>query len=87
MNITNLSFKLKDSLYGSKIRIHYKDIENHFESQNDLSSQALERILLHVVKNVPYYRNIDFTSLNNFLIINKTIIKSNFNEFRANNFN
>ncbi|MEO8774096.1 MAG: CoF synthetase [Gelidibacter sp.] len=86
MNITSFSFKLNDSLNGSKIRSHYKDIKNHFESQNDLPLIALDNLLLHVVKNVPYYRNIDFKSINNFLIINKTIIKLNFNEFRANNF-
>lgn len=86
MNITNILFKLTDSLDGSKISNNYKEIKNHFKSEKIASSSALNNLLSHIVQNVPYYRNLDFKSLDNFSIVNKSIIKSNFDEFRATNF-
>ncbi|MEO5787998.1 CoF synthetase [Gelidibacter sp.] len=86
MNITKISFKIKERLDGSKITEHYIDIKDHIESNKDLSSIALDHLLLHVKKNVPYYRANDFENLNHFPIVNKSIIRSNFTEFRAINF-
>jgi phenylacetate-CoA ligase len=86
MNITNILFRLKDTLGGSQIREHYSAIKNHFDSKKDNSSMALNNLLQHGVKNVSYYKDIDFSSLSNFSIINKSIIKSNFEDFRAINF-
>lgn len=86
MKITNLIFKLKDSFDGSEISYHYAEIKNHFESKGATSATDLKTLLSHAAKNVPYYRDIDFKSLENFSLVNKTIIKSNFDEFRAVNF-
>lgn len=86
MNITRILFKIKDFIGGSPIRRHYDDIKNHFESKTASSSAILDPLLLHLHRNVPYYKNIDFKSLSNFPIVNKSIIKSNFKEFRATNF-
>ncbi|MGC1633301.1 MAG: CoF synthetase [Gelidibacter sp.] len=86
MNITKISFEIKECLDGSKIGCHYIDIKDHIESKNDLPSIALDHLLLHVRKNVPYYRTIAFKNLNDLPIVNKSIIRSNFREFRALNF-
>ncbi|MBJ7882884.1 phenylacetate--CoA ligase family protein [Gelidibacter salicanalis] len=86
MNRTSVLFKFKDCLGGSKIRRNYTEIKDHFESKTGSSSSTLDSLLLHSHINVSFYKNIDFKSLNNFPIVNKSIIKSNFKEFRATNF-
>ncbi len=86
MNFTKALFKFSEILNGSKISGHYNKIKNHFELKNEDCNSALNHLLRHSVHNVPHYNAIDFKSLNNFSIINKTIIKSNFHEFRALNY-
>lgn len=86
MNITNILFKFKDGLNGSKINAHYNDIKDHFDSNKDISKRALDNLLIHVLENVPYYKNTDNKSLNHFSVVNKSIIKSNSKAFRANNY-
>ena len=86
MSITSILFKLKDSLDGSKIRHHFIEIKNHFDSQKESDSTDLNNLLSQAVKNVPYYSDTDFKSLSNFPIVNKSIIKTDFEKFRAINF-
>lgn len=85
MNITNILFKCKDCLNGSKITNNLNDIKNHLESNSRIPSEALNDLLIHVVKNVPYYRGYSDKSLNDFPIVDKSVIKTNFEAFKARN--
>ncbi|WP_310993545.1 CoF synthetase [Aequorivita marina] len=86
MNSTSILFKLKDRLEGGGINLHYNDIKNHFESINPSYETALNNLLAHTIENVPYYKDSDINNLDNFSIVNKTLIKSHFQEFRATNY-
>ncbi|MCK0125206.1 CoF synthetase [Gelidibacter sp. F2691] len=85
MNKTRVLFNIKDFLGGLKISDHYKDIKNHFESKTETHISTLSKLQLHISNNVPYYQHINCSDLNNFPVVNKSIIKSNFEAFRATN--
>lgn len=85
MNITNILFKVKDTFGGSKIRSHFTQIKNHFEADEDDSKQALDNLIQHAIKHVPYYRDQNLEDLTDFPVVNKAIIKSNFKLFQADN--
>lgn len=86
MNLTEILFKIKDLSGGSRINYHYSDIKNHFKSLKGTDLSVLHNLLSHAVKNVVYYKNIDDKGLNNFPVVNKSVIKANFKDFRANNY-
>ncbi len=81
-----------DFLRGSKVRKHYYDIKNMME--NGTASSVLEAqenylsdILRYATKNVDFYKPYkSYSSLKNFPVINKNIIKEHYNDFQSNEY-
>jgi phenylacetate-CoA ligase len=83
-------FWLLDFFKGSKIRRHYNEIAfvlNHASSHEALQIQQknLSDLLRHAVTTTQFYKN-GFTSLKDFPVVNKTIIRESFNSFISNKF-
>jgi len=80
-------FWLLDFLKGSKIRTHYNEIVfllNHASSHEALQVQKnnLSVLLHHAAATTHFYSNKKgFTSLKDFPVVNKTIIRESFNSF------
>jgi phenylacetate-CoA ligase len=83
-------FWLLDFFKGSKIRRHYKEIEfvlNHASSQEAVHRQEknLSTLLHHAVTTTQFYKN-GSASLNDFPVVNKSIIRESFNSFISHKF-
>lgn len=87
------AFWLVDFLKGSKIRKHYNAINrvlNHPSSDEAMLQQKkdLSALLRHAVTTTHFYRNgKDSGSLNDFPVINKSIVRESFNFFISDKFN
>jgi len=85
-------FWLFDFLNGSKIRKHYNDIKFINDSTNSLEStdrinERLKKILDHSVRTTIYYKDLKpDSSLSEFPVVNKNIIRERFNEFSSSRF-
>lgn len=83
-NIRKFAFWSLDKLKGSKIKIELKDIKDSFnlKSYKDLQNRnviVLEKLLSTTVECSRFYEQYkNYTSLNDFPVINKSIIKENF---------
>lgn len=83
-------FWLLDFFKGSKIRRHFNEIAfvlNHASSHEALQRQEkdLSALLRHAVTTTQFYKN-GFTSLKDFPVVDKTIIRKSFNSFISNKF-
>lgn len=65
--------------------MHYFNFSN--EENIKKRNERLEEILSHAKKNVLFYKKIEAEKLEQFPVVNKTIIKENYNNFIATNFN
>lgn len=80
-------FWILDSLKGKPIGMHYKDLKEIYESEDDRYihnrlKDYLNKILTHAILTVDYYKNFDLNSnLLSFPVINKLIIKEQPNQF------
>lgn len=79
-------FWLFDRLQGAAIRRHYADIaillEGHQEAGASLKKQKLLSLVQHAISTVPFYSpDKKFTSINDFPVVSKTIIRENFDSF------
>jgi phenylacetate-CoA ligase len=79
-------FWLFDILKGAAIRRHYADIamllEGLQEATDELKKQKLSSLLTHTVATTSFYSQYkNFSSLNDFPVISKTIIRENFESF------
>lgn len=90
--IRPLIFWTLDDLTGKNVRRHYEDIDyiqrNHpsHETQT-LIDERLNKILRHAVNTTEYYRKYDqFTSLCDFPVVNKNIIKDHYEAFISNRY-
>ncbi len=87
--IRRTSFWLLDFITGSKVGKHYKEIkyimENYEESNViQLKEKHLLDILKYATENVEFYKkSSSYTSINDFPIINKNIIKVHYEEFQS----
>lgn len=81
-----------DFLKGGKIKKHYKDIKFIQESSNLIivkkrKETLLKNILEHALTTVPFYnREIGGNSLQNFPIINKKLVRENFEQLKSQKF-
>lgn len=87
-NIRKKLFWTVDFLKGGRVSKYYKDvksIEDNFSSKKskDKKKKYLRNILEHASKNVPYYNNITNISLENFPVIDKIVIRENFDKFQS----
>ena len=85
-------FWLKDRLNGNPIRSHYKEIRFIIENYSDIRSkqlreQHLSSILCHAIKAIPFYSNITGSSINDFPVINKNIVRQNYDAFKSSDIN
>lgn len=72
-------FRMLDFLNGSNIRHNLKSIENVIDKKNTNEKQ-LEEILMYTAKESEYYKNIDPTNLNNFPVVNKSILQREYDK-------
>jgi len=90
--IRRVAFWGQDFLTGSNVRKHYVDIKNIME--NDLNPNVsklhevyLFDILKYATENVEFYQKFkEFNSIKSFPVINKNIIRNNFETFQSPDF-
>ncbi|MCF6295368.1 MAG: CoF synthetase [Flavobacteriaceae bacterium] len=89
----NKTFWFIDFLKGGPIRSHYREIkfilENyHSEKSVKLREGYLSNLLNHAVSTTPFYKPYQNTvSLTGFPVINKSIVKNNFESFKSLSYN
>lgn len=79
-------FWLLDTIQGAVVKKHYTDIagllEGDPQESDKIKEQKLLSLLQHAVDTTPFYRQYkDFSSLQKFPVISKTIIRENFDSF------
>lgn len=86
-------FWIWDSIRSSPIRKHLEAIrivnQNPFSPSSEaIKEDALNNILLHAISTMPFYNNIKKNSaaLESFPVVDKNIIKGNFNSFESTSF-
>ncbi|WP_298548960.1 CoF synthetase [uncultured Aquimarina sp.] len=78
-----------DILHGNDIKKHYKDIKELIETPGDQSTKNrkdnyLQQILQHAVSTTWFYQKYtNYNSISDFPVINKNMIRDNFEEFRS----
>ncbi|WP_066223980.1 phenylacetate--CoA ligase family protein [Formosa haliotis] len=84
-----ISFWLMDALKGKHIKNHYNDINFILENYNTEASKTarenrLLNLLNHACKTTPFYKDVsNFKSIKDFPVINKNIIRNNYNDFKS----
>lgn len=92
-NIRNRIFWLVDAAKGGHVRKAYKDIKEileHFDSDESKMQRShyLTELLNHAVKTTDFYeRYKQFYQLQDFPVINKNIIKKNYDQFISKKYN
>ncbi|GGZ93848.1 hypothetical protein [Algibacter mikhailovii] len=87
--IRNSSFWFIDFLKGGNIRSHYKEIEALILQPNSPKSvekrkNNLNNLLKHATSSTEYYKPYaNYKSINDFPVIKKTVIQSNFEAFNS----
>lgn len=87
-NIRKYLFWFLDFLKGSPILKNLKEIQN-INNSNDQAliekyiNKRLGELLKYAKNNVPYYQKYERAELSDFPIINKLIIRDNFDDFRS----
>jgi phenylacetate-coenzyme A ligase PaaK-like adenylate-forming protein len=82
-------FWVLDFLTGSKVRKNYLDIRNIMENGRDSMvskkpEEYLHGIMNYAIENVGFYKGYkSFDSVKSFPVINKNIIRDNYNEFQS----
>lgn len=89
----NKAFWLIDFLKGGKVA-HYLNLLNSCENNRvssdeicNFQKQELETLLDHAKKTVPYYHGLSTHDITEWPVMNKSIIRSNYESFCSNNFN
>lgn len=81
LNFRKLGFFVVDFLKGSPIRKHLNDIK-----YNKDNNEKLDNIIKYTNENIPYYKNKYYMKLNDFPIITKQTIMSDYDSFINNKF-
>lgn len=82
--IRNKSYWTVDRLKGSPVHKHYIDIEEKIKSNITLDTYSLNKILEYASNNVPFYWQYKYrNSLEYFPVVNKCIIKENYDQFQS----
>lgn len=81
-------FWLFDILKGAAVKRHYADVaallEGRLQNSALLKKQKLLSLLTHAVTTTPFYRQYkNYSSLNDFPVTSKTIIRGNFDAFTS----
>ncbi|WP_306589632.1 phenylacetate--CoA ligase family protein [Geothrix sp. 21YS21S-4] len=84
--IRNWGFWTSDLLQGAPVRKHCEDIEARLVSGNP-SGERLEALLRYAVEHVPHYAPFrGFGSLQDFPVVDKTVIKADYEAFHSDAF-
>lgn len=83
-----LFFWLNDRIRGGKIRADFEEIKGIIERNSAPESERLRQkflsdILRHTRLSVPYYSKIAGESILDFPVVNKSLIRDNFEQFRT----
>src|SRR5690606_22978852 len=84
-----IGFWTLDYFKGSPIKNHYRDISFILSNKNSEASkkrrdQHLGNVLKHAKDSVPFYwENVEGEYLEDFPVINKSIVKDNFESFKS----
>ncbi|WP_108868378.1 CoF synthetase [Aquimarina aquimarini] len=87
--IRNKAFWYLDALKGGEKRNHYNDIKFILENPIsktaiDIKNKNLKNILEHAVNSVGYYKkNKSYNSITDFPVVNKNVIRDNFEHFQS----
>jgi len=84
-------FWLLDALKGSPVKKHYNEIASQLAGNNadakKATEQKLQALLGHASATVPFYKkDSQYTSLNDFPVVSKTLMRENFEAFVSNAF-
>ncbi|MCU4173874.1 hypothetical protein [Carboxylicivirga sp. N1Y90] len=85
-----LAFWQMDLLKGGKLRSHFNDVQQQVEHYSGTKSNQqhgayLKTLLKHVCESVPYYNGIESTTLTDFPVVNKLLIRDNDAQFVSSN--
>ena len=72
-----------DSLKGKTIKKHYLDIKSIMTNNDDSFRHQLPLLLEYAVVNVPFYRRIQSTDINDFPIVTKNHYKEDYEAFKS----
>lgn len=86
--LRNYSFWLLDWIKGGKVKKNYNEIKFINENYNNLESieirkTYLQSILKHAQQSTNFYTKIDSSVLTDFPVVNKSIIRDNFDQFTS----
>ncbi len=85
-------FWVVDFISGLSIRRHYADIRNIMENHKDsnvskIQDNYLNNILNFATENVEFYKKYrSFDSIKSFPVINRTVIRNNYEAFQSSEF-
>src|SRR5690606_3642568 len=90
-NLRKFAFWTFDFVKGSLIRDHYRDIALILENFGSKESKArrsdhLKRLLEHATATVPFYEAQKFVSLTDFPVVNKDLIRKEYDSFKSRTF-
>ncbi len=86
-NFRKCLFWSLDVLRGSKVKAHYRDIQNIIEKFSSVESrnrraESLHKLLNHAVNTTPFYRQFaEFGTIEDFPVINKNSIRDQYDNF------
>lgn len=87
MNWRNSAFWILDFFKGSGVRKAYKDIKANYNNYNkNNEDEKISKLLYHVTKTTNFYSNYENKDIIEFPIVDKNIIKSNFNNIVSNKY-
>lgn len=81
-NIREYAYWALDLLKGSPVRKKYKYLKERRDKQYP-NDDILKDILSYAVKNVPYYHDVLSPEISAFPVVDKTLIKANYDDFRS----
>lgn len=79
-------FWINDFLHGGQMWNDFKEIEfiyNNPVPGEEIRKKHLSSILEYAIHNIPFYKDIHSLNIKDFPIIDKTVLKANFNKFIA----
>ena len=74
-----------DNFCGGGIRRDYEEVKK-LMSSSTINEEQIREIVEHTRKNVPYYHNRNIRDISDFPVINKNILKENWQELHATNY-
>ena len=83
--IRRIGFWMLDFCKGCKVYKHYKDIEKQMKNYNrEEQDKKINDLLKHAKESTEYYKDVKYTSIKDFPVVNKLTYKENFDKFQSN---